>query len=150
VERHEAQAAALRLLQESRFLALATARDDVPHCSLMAYAASADGRAVYMLTGRGSRKYRNVQQNTRVSLLVDRREAAQARGLDAGEALTAGAELAPLSDPAEAEAMRAALLERHPDLADFVAQPGVELLKFELRWLLYLAGVSDEHYWTVE
>ncbi len=63
------------MIAANRFCVLATVSEGTPHCSLMFYAASDDGREIYMATPRNTRKYRNLVANPSVSLLIDTRHA---------------------------------------------------------------------------
>jgi len=42
-----------------------------PHCYLMSYAAAEDGREIYMITHKNTKKYKNLEGNPGVSLLID-------------------------------------------------------------------------------
>ena len=46
---------------------LATAAEGEPHCSLMAYLPDQSCRKVYMVTHRGTKKYRNLCRNPTIS-----------------------------------------------------------------------------------
>jgi nitroimidazol reductase NimA-like FMN-containing flavoprotein (pyridoxamine 5'-phosphate oxidase superfamily) len=65
-----------QLLKEQSMCVLATSAGDRPYCSLMAYAANADGTEVYMATHRSTRKFRNLTVNPAVSLMIDTRQEA--------------------------------------------------------------------------
>ena len=62
------------LIKRKDMCVLATAFDNKPHCSLMAYVTDDDCGAIYMVTGRETTKYRNISANPQVSLLIDTRE----------------------------------------------------------------------------
>lgn len=49
-------------------------KDAVPHSSFMAYITCENRREIYMATHSTSRKYKNVQKNPAVTLLIDYRE----------------------------------------------------------------------------
>ena len=62
-----------RLVRNKDVCVLATVTKNVPHCSLMSYVADRDCREIYMMTKRGTKKYRNLSANRTVSLLIDTR-----------------------------------------------------------------------------
>jgi Uncharacterized stress protein (general stress protein 26) len=68
------RARARELVGESGLCVLATSGPEGPHLSLMSYLAEEDGWTIYLLTKRGSRKHRNMEADSRASLLIDDRE----------------------------------------------------------------------------
>lgn len=62
------------LLINNNLCVLCTTNGAIPYCSLMTYALSDDYKIVYMVTVRHSRKYKNLLENSTVSLLVDNRQ----------------------------------------------------------------------------
>jgi len=62
------------LAKQKDICVLATVSDGNPHCSLMAYATDDDCREIYMITQKGTKKYKNLIKNPSVSLLIDTRE----------------------------------------------------------------------------
>ena len=63
-----------KIVKDKDVCVLATVMDNVPHCSLMSYATDDDCREIYMMTHKQTKKYRNLLQNVKVSLLIDTRE----------------------------------------------------------------------------
>ena len=62
------------IAKENSLCVLATVNENAaPHCSLMAYAIDDQCREIYMATLTSSRKFRNLQKNSAVSLLIDTR-----------------------------------------------------------------------------
>lgn len=110
------------LIHSRKHCVLATASGDFPYCSLMVYAASRDAARIYLATYRHTRKYRNLQKNPRVSLLIDSREHMQAR------ALTIEGEAAEPDAGEEREKARQLLLETHPQMQDFLDEKDTALL----------------------
>lgn len=62
------------LLTTNSLCVLCTTNGDTPYCSLMTYALSDDLTTVYMVTVRDSRKFKNLLENSAISLLVDNRQ----------------------------------------------------------------------------
>jgi nitroimidazol reductase NimA-like FMN-containing flavoprotein (pyridoxamine 5'-phosphate oxidase superfamily) len=65
--------AAKRLFAKQRLACLATSKSEKPHTSLVAFAATADLKAILFATTKSSRKYAYLKANERVSMLVDNR-----------------------------------------------------------------------------
>ena len=61
------------LVRQNDICVLATASQNQPHCSLMAYTTDDECREIYMVTKKLTRKYRNLMENPSVSLLIDTR-----------------------------------------------------------------------------
>ena len=120
------------LLDSESLAVVATSDGGAPYCSLVAIAAPATA-LVYFATTRSTHKWENLSADPRVSVLVDNRrndpvdfhEAAAATGVGiAGECLGEDAVIA-----------RAALLERHPYLVDFLESPSTVLVRVDIdRW----------------
>jgi len=127
------------LVQSQGHLALATSLDDVPHVSLMAYAAGPDCREFWAASLSSTRKYRNLMENPHASLLLDNR--CNAEGPDM--ALSVEVRLQPFATPAaEASACRA-LLMKHGNLAEFLGLSDAVLLRFVASRMQLLSGLED-------
>jgi general stress protein 26 len=121
----------LRSLFTSQKLAvLATYGDDQPYCSLMAFAVSDDLKYLIVATKRHTRKFANLQQHPRISLLVDNRK----NQVDDFQQAMAVNILAAASepDPAEYEHLLKLYLFKHPYMQSFCQSPDCALLKLEV------------------
>jgi len=127
------------MLRSHDLCVLATAAENRPHCSLMAYVCDDAARYVYMVTYRHSLKFRNLQDNPAVSLLVDTRGGGGAEI----KALTAAGVYEPLQDPAAIEAARSRLLAAHPRLEVFLKSDGAEIIAVRLSSFLLLDGLTE-------
>jgi nitroimidazol reductase NimA-like FMN-containing flavoprotein (pyridoxamine 5'-phosphate oxidase superfamily) len=135
------------MVKENDICVLATAGDNRPHCSLMAYVADDTGEKLYMATAEDSRKFTNLSQNPFVSLLIDTRTT-QRR--DQTRALTVSGTCAPVSDRTERAAAAQRLRNAHPQLESLLDDPGIEILCVKADSFLLLDGVSDAHFLTVD
>ncbi len=115
------------LLSSQRLAVLATYGGDQPYTSLVAFVASADLRAIYFATTRETRKFANLTQCARVSMLIDNRSNRQ-RDFQKGIAATV------LGSVGEAEKSEAAelYLQKHPQLKDFFESHSTALLKISV------------------
>jgi nitroimidazol reductase NimA-like FMN-containing flavoprotein (pyridoxamine 5'-phosphate oxidase superfamily) len=125
---------------------LATIAGSKPYCSLMAYATDEECREVYMATRRDTNKFRNLTENTSVSLLIDTRETLPR---SQAQALTVEGVCAPIVDPARKDRARARLLEKNPHLEEFLAHPECVLLRVEIKAFLLLKGLTEAHHATL-
>lgn len=141
------------LVKGQGHLVLATCGEGRPHASLMSFCASPEapgaGGEFWLATLRDTRKYRNLLENGRASLLLDDRGEPGSGGVP-GMALTVEAELGPFAREDDRARARAALLARHPALGGFLALPEAEVLRLvALRYQL-LSGLTETFVWEPE
>lgn len=133
----------IRFITEQNLCVLATVSENRPYCSLMAYIASDDGRRIFMVTSRSTKKYNNLLRNSSVSLLIDDRGSSSR---EEACALTLTGACAPMADgEAKAEA-RAALIARHPHLARFAVHPDSDIVEMEVESVLLLQGLNESYF----
>lgn len=137
------------IVREHDTCVLATATDNNPHCSLMSYVTNPECTAVYMVTRRDTKKYKNLGANPLVSLLIDTREGG---GPDRStiKALTVAGNFRRVSDPAELLLVRGQLLERHPHLRDFLTDAGVEVFAIKIKSFQLLDGITEATFVEIE
>ena len=137
------------LAKQKDICVLATVSEGKPHCSLMAYATDDDCREIYMVTQKGTKKYKNLIENPSVSLLIDtREEQAASRPLQA-KALTIAGLFQEIDNEGKKRLARTRLLERHPHLAGFIDQADTELLCIKATSFQLLNGLKEAHFETV-
>jgi nitroimidazol reductase NimA-like FMN-containing flavoprotein (pyridoxamine 5'-phosphate oxidase superfamily) len=124
---------------------LATVRDNIPHCSLMAYMVDEHSRVVYMVTPRNTNKYQNILKNPHVSLLVDDRCQGHYPGQRAEHALTVHGTCRRVEDEATKQLVRDRLAETRPDMRDFIYDAQSEVIAIDIVSFLFLHGVTDAH-----
>lgn len=103
---------------------LSTVSEGKPHCSLMSYVTDDDCREFYMLTLQTTQKYRNLKDNSSVSLLIDTREADAQRKRQHIQALTVHGLFRGIDEKEREAAILQKLLQRHPHLRE-VAESGL-------------------------
>lgn len=136
----------LDLLRRCGHGVLATCGPDGPLASLMGLALEPGGRALYLVTGRGTRKFGNLTSDPRAALLLDDRDAAPRLGPGRVRALTVFGRVRIL-DGGEAQAASAALAARHPHLAPLLDAPDTALLVLRIERLQLLDGPRDAAFW---
>ena len=122
---------ALTHLMSSQNLAvLATHNKGQPYTSLLAFAASEDLKAIYFVTGHATRKFKNITNDPRASMMIDNRSNDPS---DIAEAMaaTATGKVEMVSDT-EIKMMESYYLEKHPHLTDFVKAPSTQLLRLNV------------------
>lgn len=132
------------LIQKRRYCVLATASENKPYCSLMAYTPSKDGTRLFMATHRNTRKFRNMKKNPVVSLLIDSRDLTEA------QALTVEGEFEEIQNETEKKKILDMLLNDHPQLNDFVDHPDAAFICINASSLVFLNGLTDPYYETID
>lgn len=138
-----------RMLKEKDICVLATVSGNQPHCSLMAYVAAADGREIYMVTLRDTKKYKNLTQNPAVSLLIDTREDDVGPQRSRAKALTVNGKFQTVDREKQAR-IRARILRRHPQLQEIFAKSEAEIFAVRIESFQLLEGATDSHFERVD
>jgi len=134
------------LVKEKDICVLATASGNKPHCSLMAYATDDECSELYMVTNRDTRKYRNLVQNSTVSLLIDTRDEVQYSGRLKAKALTVEGEFELIEEAAKKALVRDRLRAKHPHLEELISHPDSEVFSIRVTSFLLLEGPTDAYF----
>jgi uncharacterized pyridoxamine 5'-phosphate oxidase family protein len=133
------------LVQEKDTCVLATASGGRPHCSLMSYVVDPECREIFMVTNRGTKKYKNLLENPWVSLLIDTREEDRNLAIGQKKALTINGVFQKV-DLARKKVIRAQFLARHPELRELVDGPEAEIIAIRVQSFQLLEGVQDAYF----
>jgi nitroimidazol reductase NimA-like FMN-containing flavoprotein (pyridoxamine 5'-phosphate oxidase superfamily) len=137
------------LIREQNTCVLATASENRPHCSLMAYATNSSCDEIYLMTVNDSRKYQNMCENPAVSLLIDTRQDRLKSEYTETMALTVSGRFDRIIKDTERERIRKELSRKHPGLKDFFLNPEGEPVKIIIESYLLLEGPTKAHYGAV-
>jgi len=132
-------------VKENNTCVLATCLDHQPHCSLMAYAPDTEGTTLFMITQTQTKKFRNMEQNDRVSLLIDSRVRAVQDG-SRPQALTVSGRYQPVTDVQEAEKIRRRIVETHPHLKNLADAPEAQVIAVKAVSFLWLKGPEEAYF----
>src|SRR4030042_4653525 len=110
---------------------LATVSEGRPHCSLMSYISDEEGREIYLISHKQTRKYLNLMENPTVSLLIDTREEEKGQRRIYIKALTVSGEFQTIKDPGKKDIIRSKFFKRHPHLKDFLNAPGAKIVSLK-------------------
>ncbi len=110
---------------------MATAYDNVPYTSLVAYAFDHQEKVFLFLTSRKTTKYSNILRNPNVSLLIDTRENSDKDYLF-GEAFTVIGKAMPLRASKRRERLLKIFLNKHPKLADFSKDKNTAIIAVDI------------------
>lgn len=120
-----------RLAASQLLAVLSTQREGQPYASLVAFVVSEDLTNMYFATARSTRKFRNIEHDKRVALLVDNRSN-QSEDFHAAAAVTViGTAIEEENGPAREKALKK-YLARHPYLEDFVKAPTTARMRVDI------------------
>ena len=137
------------LLKTTGFAVLATEDAGQPHTSLIAITPLDEGQRLVFATYRNTRKFTNLMQNPRVSLLIDGRYREAAIGTPEGLILSAVGRVREIDADTLSHRLTAHL-QRHPDLATFMQAPDCVLLEVEVDRYQVVRGIDDVTWWCVD
>ena len=121
------------------FAVLNTIGQGLPHSNLVSFAATEDLKSLVFVTGRNTRKYRNVQDNHNVSLLIDNRTN---RPSDTSQATAIAAIGIAREETDNRSLLRDIFLARHPQLRHFVEAPDSAIMLVTIR--KYIVAAFDK------
>ena len=130
------------LLDTTGFAVLATENAGQPHTSLIAITPLDHGRRLVFATYRNTRKFTNLMQNQRVSLLLDGRYRDGSDGAIAGFILSAIGHVQEI-DAAAHPQLLSVHLQKHPDLATFLQAADCVLLAVVVEAYQVVGGIDD-------
>ena len=136
------------LLDTTGFAVLATENAGQPHTSLIAITPLDEGQRLVFATYRNTRKFTNLMQNQRVSVLMDGRYGESAGGAAAGFVLSAVGRVHEINAAAQPQLLLAHL-QKHPDLASFTQAPDCVLLEVVVEAYQVVHGIEDATWWCV-
>ncbi len=136
-----------QMVRDEKYCVLATALNNKPHCSLMAYTVDKDCKYLYMVTSRDSDKYRNLETNSSVSLLIDTR--ASKKG-DPAKALTVTGRFSHIENEHDLSLVKKDLIERHPELAVFLNDKSSCVFSIKIESFLLLDGFTDSYFESIQ
>jgi len=137
------------LLKTTGFAVLATENNGQPHTSLIAITPLDEGQRLVFATYRSTRKFTNLMQNPRVSLLIDGRYREAASGTPDGLILSAVGCVREI-DAGQLSHRLAAHLQKHPDLTAFMQVPDCVLLEVVVDRYQVVRGIDDATWWCVD
>ena len=121
-----------KLNAETLHAVLATAHNDMPHASLVAYAFDNQEDVFIFLTPKGTSKYSNILLNPNVSLLIDRKTNTD-KDYQYGEAYTFLGTASSLRKSRRRERLLTEFLYKHPKLKGFSREKSTAVLAVEIK-----------------
>ena len=134
------------LAREQKICVLATVAGKKPYCSLMAYVTGKNCTEMYMVTHKNTTKYKNLSENSSVSLLIDTRKISPR---NEAKALTVEGVCTVIENEQKRKKVHAKLLKVHPHLTEFIRHSEAEILCVKIRSFLLLNGLDEAHFQSV-
>ena len=118
------------LLKSQPLGVLSTQHEGRPYANLVAFAATEDLKTLLFATTRSTRKYANIESDSRVAMLIDSRSN-KTDDFHSAAAVTATGKAEELGGH-ERENYVSIYLQKHPHLIDFVNAPSCALFRIEI------------------
>jgi nitroimidazol reductase NimA-like FMN-containing flavoprotein (pyridoxamine 5'-phosphate oxidase superfamily) len=137
--------ASLQMLQElfaaQGSVVLATTENGQPYLSLMAFANTSDLQYLLVATYRVTRKYRNIEADPRVALLVDNRSN-QPSDIEQSMAVTVLGRAQEVGATEKNQFLRI-YLAKHPHMEKFVSSPECVLIKVKVERYFVVSNFQE-------
>lgn len=138
-----------KLLNTITYAVLATENAGQPHTSLIAVTPVDAGQRLVFATYRNTRKFTNMMQNQRVSVLMDGSRRNNQDGMAPGLVLSAVGRVQEINATTHLDLL-GAHLEKHPGLATFTHAPDCVLLEVVVEAYQVVHGIDDATWWCVD
>ena len=136
----------LKAFDALRFAVLATSDKGRPYTSLIAFALTPDRHTLIFATPRATSKYENISSEPAVSILLDNRSQ-DAEDFHSAQAVTLLGTAKEVRTAAQKAEYRQILVNRHPELAAFIDEPGTSLIAVTVRQAVHVAHFQDVSRW---
>jgi general stress protein 26 len=120
-----------RLMASQSLAVLATHNQGQPYTSLVAFAGSEDLKSLYLVTGQATRKYVNLNNDPRASMMIDSRSNQPSDIADAMAVTASGS--VDIVGGIELKELQDIYLQKHPHLAEFVKSPSTRLIRLNVK-----------------
>lgn len=135
------------ICQRELFGVLATEGKDQPYANLISFASTEDLRHIVFSTPIGTRKYSFIKAHEKVSVLIDTRSEG-IRNLNKISAVTAIGK-ARLVEGEEGKEWETLLIEKHPNLEQFVKSETTSTIVIEVSSYIYVRRFQEVFQWTL-
>ncbi len=136
----------MQVIQSQRLCVLATSSPEGPYCSLMGYLWDEHANEFYMVTDSGSKKFLNLMQNPRVSLLLDTRTRGSQTKKNPILALTVQGTAQTLPKDTLEDEIRRKMVEINPQLARLIQKPDTVVVRIRPSSFLLLEGLENAYF----
>jgi len=129
------------LFAAQRSVVLATTENGQPYLSLMTFANTSDLQYLMVATYRATRKYRNIEADPRVALLVDNRSN-QPSDIEQSMAVTVLGRAQEVGATEKTQFLRI-YLAKHPHMEKFVSSPECALIKVKVERYFVVSNFQE-------
>lgn len=129
-----------------RFAVLATSDKGKPYTSLIAFALTPDHHTLIFATPKATSKYKNIKSEPAVSILLDNRSQ-DAEDFHSAQAVTLLGTAKEVRTAAQKAEYRQILVNRQPELAAFIEEPGTSLIAVKIRQAVHVERFQNVSRW---
>jgi len=129
----------LRLMEGQRLAVIATPSEGHPYTNLVAFIHDPGLKWIAFATFRNTRKFRNIEADPRISILIDNRKNTPE---DLGDAVTLTA-LGTADPDNNGPELRELFLNRHPGLQAFINDPRCSIVRVRVREYIFVSNFQE-------
>jgi len=137
------------LNKKQRHAVLATDSDGQPYTSLVAFALTGDTKGLLFATPKKTRKYKNILNNNKVSMLIDSRKNS-AKGYMESEAITVMGTASAVRKGRTRDKLVLTFTAKHPDLAGFLNSSSTAIILVSLEKVIHAGKFQTVTSWDIE
>lgn len=136
----------IQLIKNNDILVLATCVEKKPHTSLMAYTSSDDGLEIYMLSSTESKKWKNINQNPNVGIMIDDRDEKLEESRHTVKALTLTGRHVPIISDTERNSVFNSISKSIPSISEQFTGSNNDIIRIKVASMQLLDGPVDSFY----
>jgi len=135
------------LFRTQKFAVLSTCFNEQPYSNLVAFVSSENLKQMAFVTNKKTRKYDNIQRNSRVAMLIDNRKN-KSSDLSSAFAVTAIGVAKELNG-ADRKKLSKIYIAKHPSLSEFLNDPESVMIRIEISEY-FIAGFNKSQRYSLE
>ena len=131
-----------KVIEDQYFAVLSSVANNRPYNNLVAFASTEDFKSLIFATGRATAKFARIKNNNHVSLLIDNRTNQPS---DISQAIAIAALGIAIELLENEEHFKVLFIRRHPQLSNFIQEPGVALVMVKVSEYIIARFSHTEH-----
>ena len=128
----------VELFKEQRFAVIATQGKTEPYTNLVSFLIGRDFKKIYFPTSKNTRKFKNLSENSRISILIDNR-GNKPQDIENAMTLTAVGKTSVIKD----SKILNLFLKKHPYLKDFVSSNDCAMIEIDIEKYIVVYNFKD-------
>ena len=126
------------LFEEQRFAVIATQGKTEPYTNLVSFLASRDFKKIYFPTSKNTRKFKNLSEHSRISILIDNR-GNKPKDIKNAMTVTAVGKTSIIKN----KEILSDFLEKHPYLKNFLSSTDCAMIEIDVEKYIVVDNFQD-------